>query len=132
MYYLLYSSYATSEFDDLKLKELLIQSREKNKRLGITGMLYFFEGKFIQLIEGEEKEVLQLGKTISTDPRHEHFMILKEGPIANRFFKEWDMGFKSLDPQIFENVKNFKELGDTEKANKESVMYLLEILATNI
>ena len=89
MYYLLYNSYAVKAFDDAALKELLIQSREKNRRLGITGMLFYFNGQFIQLIEGDEAAVRRLGIEIALDPRHKHFMILKEGAIEKRFFTLW-------------------------------------------
>ena len=135
MYYILYNSYAVSEFDDAALKELLIQSREKNKRLAITGMLFYFEGQFIQLIEGDDAAVRQLAIEIALDPRHKHFMILKEGAIEKRFFTDWSMGFKSIDPANFEDVHNFKELNTTGRLNAPSFLYLLEILsrpATNV
>lgn len=129
MYYLIYSSYAAIEFDDDKLKELLIQSRDKNKRLGVTGMLFYFAGKFMQLIEGEEAVIKELGEVISKDTRHQYFWVLKEGPIEKRFFEDWSMGFKSIDPTNFEDVEKFKELNDASGMNVPAFMYLLKILS---
>ena len=62
MYLIIYSSYATSGFREDDLKFLLDSSRENNKKRSITGMMLYFDGKFLQLIEGEEQEVKQLYK----------------------------------------------------------------------
>ncbi len=51
MYYILYSSYATADFTDLELKELLIQSQTKNKTLGVTGMLFFLPANSFNLLK---------------------------------------------------------------------------------
>jgi hypothetical protein len=60
MYFLIYNSYAAVEVHDMLLKQLLIEARDKNKRLNITGMLLYFRQQFIQLIEGEENTVKML------------------------------------------------------------------------
>ena len=127
MYYIIYSSYAVNEFDDNRLKELLVQALEKNETLGITGMLFYFNGQFIQLIEGAETAVRQLANEIAIDPRHKHFMILKEGNAEERFFAEWSMGMKSVDPSNFEDVKSFKELNQPNGAHVGSILYLLKL-----
>ncbi len=129
MYYILYSSYATKDFTDTELKDLLLQSQAKNARLGVTGMLFYFSGKFIQLIEGDEVTVKSLAKTIAQDSRHEYFMILKEGPIEKRFFEDWSMGFKSIDPEHFKDVANFKELNNSAGLGLSPFLYLLNILS---
>ena len=131
MYYLIYNSYATINFDDASLKELLVQARETNEKAGITGMLFYFTGQFIQLIEGDEVLVKQLAQTISKDPRHEHFIILKEGPTEERFFADWSMGMKSIDPKNFEDVKNFKELKQQDGQHIDSIRYLLKLAITD-
>ena len=128
MYYLIYSSYAAQEFNDESLTQLLMQAREKNKRLGITGMLVFFTGNFIQLIEGEEHAVRQLGIEISQDTRHKHFMILNDGLIDNRFFSDWSMGFRSVNPENQHAVECFKELNSPDKKNISSFLYLLSLI----
>ena len=129
MYYLIYNSYAAVEFSDERLKELLIAAREKNKRLGITGMLYFFKDQFIQLIEGDEAVVKQLAATIAADERHRYFVVLKEGDIDQPFFSDWTMGFRAFDPQNFEDVEAFTELKASSELSTSSFMRLLNILA---
>jgi len=128
MYYLIYTSDAAFTFQEDDLKALLLQAQAKNKNLGITGMLYYFDGIFIQLIEGQEIDVKQLGNTIANDERHKNFTIIKEGPVEKRFFKEWSMGFKSISPDNKEEVKYFNELSTNRNQNSASVINLFKIL----
>jgi hypothetical protein len=131
MYYIVYSSYATQPFDDERLKDLLIQSRDKNSSIGITGMLFYFDDKFIQLIEGEEQVVKELSDKIAKDNRHEYFVILKEGEIVDRYFADWSMGFKSIDPNNFVAVEQFKDLNSSTNLETNSFVYLMNILSEN-
>jgi hypothetical protein len=87
MYYIIYSSYATAQFTDEQLKDLLIEARDKNDKNGVTGMLYYFNGQFVQLIEGAESTVRQLAKAIAIDPRHKLFVIIKKAWQKNAFFQ---------------------------------------------
>jgi len=129
MYFLIYSSYAAIDFDDNLLLELLVQAREKNKRLRITGMLYFFANQFLQLIEGEEAVVKNLGLEIAADPRHKYFQILKEGDIDERFFADWTMGFKSIDPENLKDVDQFLELNNPSGLHIATITQLMTILS---
>lgn len=48
MYHLIYASSASKPFSQLELDDLLIKARQNNIRLGITGMLIYRDGNFIQ------------------------------------------------------------------------------------
>src|SRR6187402_2910440 len=96
MYFIIYTSYAAINFNEELLKALLIQSRDKNKAMNITGMLFYFNNTFIQLIEGEEADVKQLYQNISKDTRHKRVVPLKQGERPERYFVDWSMGFKSI------------------------------------
>lgn len=132
MYYLVYNSYAAIEFGDDKLKKLLIQARDKNLRLGITGMLFYFSNQFIQLIEGDEATVKQLAVEIAEDPRHMHFIVLKEGHTDKRYFPDWSMGFKSVSPANFEDVSNFKDLNGAAAQDKSKFLSLLNVMTAEL
>lgn len=80
-----------------ELKNLLIQSREKNKTLDITGMLLYREGTFMQIIEGEKKNVVELYDTILRDERHHGILEVLTGEITERNFEDWSMGFLNMD-----------------------------------
>ena len=73
------------------------QCRSKNARLGITGMLLYKDGNFMQVLEGEDSVVRQLAAEIELDRRHKNFTILTEEPIVQRQFGDWSMAFNHLD-----------------------------------
>ncbi|NHI16371.1 BLUF domain-containing protein [Microbacterium excoecariae] len=93
---LAYSSVAVRPFDDLALAALLAQSREANARAGITGMLLFRAGSFVQVIEGDEAGVRALMARISRDPRHTRVRVLVEGTAPARTFADWTMGYEPI------------------------------------
>lgn len=55
---LVYLSEAVGHFSHLDLAELLAKSRANNSTLGITGMLLFKEGKFLQALEGKRDDAV--------------------------------------------------------------------------
>lgn len=97
MIYLLYISSAVHEMTDAELVTLLQASRENNVRDGITGVLLYKGGNFIQYLEGPEPAVLSLHQRIAHDPRHKGMMTLLSGSLAERHFGTWSMGFSNLD-----------------------------------
>lgn len=96
MYSLVYVSAAVIPFSNVQLIELLQKSRENNEGLGITGMLLYKEGNFMQVLEGEEDSVLSLKARIAADSRHRGMAILRAGAIRHREFSDWSMGFSNL------------------------------------
>jgi hypothetical protein len=101
MHRLIYVSTAKQLLNTDELVEILTKAKEKNSRLGITGMLLYKEGNFMQLLEGEEKIVRDLYETIRLDVRHHDAIILLDEPAEDRLFADWSMGFKDLsDPEL--------------------------------
>jgi len=98
---LVYVSHAAKAFSKPDLVDLLIQSRKNNGSLGITGMLLFKDGNFLQVLEGNRIKVHDLYKKIMLDPRHNKFAALFEGVAKERDFPDWSMGFQDLNaPEI--------------------------------
>ena len=50
---LVYVSAARKLFDEAELSALLTQCRANNARLGVTGVLLYADGNFMQALEGE-------------------------------------------------------------------------------
>jgi hypothetical protein len=96
LYYLVYISTGACEFSKSDLLELLAQSREKNARLGITGMLLHKDGVFQQILEGPEEAVKSLFETIRADKRHRGVIKILDGYQDKRQFPDWSMGFCDL------------------------------------
>ena len=65
-----YSSAAVAPFSERELTELLTIARVNNGRLGVTGMLLYHEGSFLQALEGDERVLDVLFTKISKDKRH--------------------------------------------------------------
>lgn len=101
IYRLVYVSAATTPFSKADLVALLEKARSNNQRLGITGLLLYREGDFLQLLEGEQAAVKALYRTIERDHRHSGTIVLLEEETPERLFAEWSMGFRDLkDPAV--------------------------------
>lgn len=97
--YAVYVSAASREFSKQELSEMLVGFRERNAARGITGMLLYRDGDFMQAIEGPAEGVDALLERISWDERHRAFFPLLSGWRQERAFRDWSMGFRALDPE---------------------------------
>jgi hypothetical protein len=94
---IIYASAATVPFDDDALLKLLETARTNNAKLGITGMLLYHNGSFLQAIEGDADAVDELYDRIVNDPRHGHERMIFYGQEPARSFGDWSMGFSRID-----------------------------------
>ena len=94
LYHLIYQSRAVAPFTDAALAALLLWSRTYNRQVHVTGLLLHSpDGRFLQILEGEDADVRQLYyEHILSDPRHHHCRVLGEGSCAERSFADWSMG----------------------------------------
>ena len=113
MYYITYISAAVEPFTQADLLALLAKSREKNQRLGVTGMLLYKDGDFLQLLEGDEAVVKALYATIRADARHTGPVVLAEGKAEARLFTDWSMGFRDLSDPAVRDMPGFSPFLDT-------------------
>ena len=70
---------------------ILTASARNNPARGITGLLLFNGRNFLQLLEGEERELSALMDTITADPRHSGVSLLDRRGIAVRACPDWAM-----------------------------------------
>ena len=96
MFRIVYVSSASKYFDISEIDVMLERARPKNEVLGITGMLLYKDGNFLQCLEGEEAAVTKLANTISQDSRHSDVLVLMRGPAERRLFPGMPMGFHDL------------------------------------
>ena len=89
------------------LTALLTQSREKNARLKITGLLIYGKREFLQLLEGNKEDIFDLYNTIVKDKRHQQVNLLWDGAIDDRSFKDWSMAFLNIDDINLEKLKGY-------------------------
>jgi hypothetical protein len=81
-----------------ELESLGAAAEEKNRELGVSGVLMASGGLFYQVLEGPEEVVDELYATITADPRHTDLLLLRsESQIQGRLFPDWSMRTLNLD-----------------------------------
>lgn len=94
---LLYVSAARRLWAPSDLTALLRASRARNAGDGITGLLLYHEGVFMQYIEGPPPAVQALHERLHADERHRNLLVLHRSERAQRLFPHWLMGFHRAD-----------------------------------
>ena len=96
LYHLIYQSQALTPFDTPALTALLYKCRAFNRAQYLSGLLLHTpDGRFLQILEGEEAVVNALYyDRIASDPRHHSCRVLGSGACAERSFADWNMGFR--------------------------------------
>ncbi len=108
--FLVYVSSATLLFPGEDLRALLATSRKNNAELGVTGMLLYKDGNFMQVLEGDEGAVRGLYEKIEADPRHGGEITLQQGFVEGRQFPDWSMGFRDLNSPEERSTPVYSEL----------------------
>jgi hypothetical protein len=93
---LVYVSMATRALSDAELLHLLNRARTRNSREGITGVLLYSHGNFIQYLEGPASGVERVYAIIKADPQHHGIIELMREPIQSREFSSWLMAFRNI------------------------------------
>lgn len=103
----LYVSSAVEPMTKTEIDEILEQARRQNALTGITGVLFYLEGNFLQLLEGEDPALEQTFQRIKADTRHRNLIQLWNEDITERSFADWAMGFRLI---TVEDMRNTPEL----------------------
>lgn len=88
-----YLSSARELWAQPQLDELLGAARAWNHPRGVTGMLLYSGGNFIQAIEGPHAAMAETFARINADPRHHNMIVMLDEEIAQRSFPDWTMGY---------------------------------------
>lgn len=96
-YRVVYVSSAVRLFGDAELREVLAVSRRNNTAAGITGLLLYRGGNFIQTLEGTRPAVEDALERIGRDQRHRGIIVVLREAAPVRQFAGWSMGFENLD-----------------------------------
>jgi hypothetical protein len=93
MFKLIYVSSALKRLSSDELMEILDEARRHNGTVGITGVLLYCDGSFMQLLEGPESDVRSLYARIVADRRHTDMRIISTHCASERWMNEWSMAF---------------------------------------
>jgi hypothetical protein len=125
---LTYMSTAAAPFDPAALEDLLRVSRRNNAEAGLTGMLLYLDGHFIQTLEGEAEAVDAKYELISLDPRHRSVFVAMRRTIHERAFPDWTMGFEAYDATRAAGLPGFSDFlaAKSEQDRQRTVAHLGE------
>jgi len=129
---LLYASRAL-DTDPNAIDGILAQSRQYNPTCGITGILCYGGGIFLQAIEGGRMPVSELYGHIQKDPRHKDVVLLHYEEISERRFGGWTMGqvnMSKINTTILLKYAEKPELDPYSVSGKVSLALLEELMAT--
>jgi hypothetical protein len=129
---LLYCSRAVDASPDA-IESILAQSRQHNPATGITGILCYGGGIFLQAIEGGRMQVSELFGTIQKDDRHKDVALLHYEEIFERRFGGWSMGqvnLTKINHSILLKYSEKPELDPYGVSGKVSLALLEDLMAS--
>jgi hypothetical protein len=130
---LIYASRAAKAVDPEELLAILKQSRTRNPACGITGVLCYSEGLFIQVLEGGRGPVNRLYNRIAADSRHAEVQLLGYEDICERRFGGWAMGqvnMARLNPALMLKYSETPTLDPYALPGKVCMAFFEELMAT--
>ncbi|NKE67262.1 BLUF domain-containing protein [Ramlibacter sp. RBP-2] len=129
---LLYASRAVDASPEA-IESILAQSREYNPANGITGVLCYGSGIFLQCIEGGRAAVNDLYGHILRDARHRDVTLLHYEEILERRFGGWSMGQVNISKSNHTQLLKYSEgleLDPYALSGKVSLALLEDLAAT--
>ncbi len=130
---LLYVSRAVNKDSAQAIESILESSRSHNLGHGITGVLCYGGGVFLQAIEGGRDAVNRLYNHIVADERHTDVVLLHYEEIAERRFGGWTMGQVNLSKLNTSIVLKYSERPEFDPygvSGRVSLALLEELMAT--
>jgi hypothetical protein len=123
---IIYMSSSKGIFDEQRLLDLLQLSKRENSRHAITGLLLHKDGSFIQVIEGEKRDIEQLYHNIENDRSHTGIMLLIKEPIQEREFPDWSMAIHNVPSSMANQFSDFftAPAGGDQLSSKAKILLL--------
>ena len=130
---LMYASRAVPAVGQEELVAILRKSKANNPALGVTGVLCFSQGIFLQVLEGGRGAVNRLYNRIAADPRHTEVELLSYAEIGERRFAGWSMGqvnLARLNPALLLKYSERPALDPFAVSGAVSLALFEELMAT--
>ena len=130
---LMYASRAAASVDQEELVAILRKSKANNPAIGVTGVLCYSEGVFLQVLEGGRSAVNRLYNRIASDPRHTQVELLSYAEIGERRFAGWSMGqvdMARLNPALLLKYSERATLDPYAVSGEVSMSLFEELVAT--
>jgi len=130
---LMYASRAVPAVDHEELIAILRKSKANNPAVGVTGVLCFSGGIFLQVLEGGRSAVNKLYNRIASDSRHTNVELLVYEEIGERRFAGWSMGqvnMSRLNPALLLKYSERATLDPFSVSGQVSMALFQELMAT--
>lgn len=130
---LMYASRAADSVNQESLVAILKKSKANNPVTGVTGVLCFSGGLFLQVLEGGRGPVNALYHRIAADPRHRDVLLLSYEEIEERSFAGWAMGqvnLSRINPALLLKYSETAHLDPYAVSGKVSMALFNELVAT--
>ncbi len=88
---LTYQSRAARAPSEDELDSLVSRARRRNNQHGVTGMLLYEDGRYLQTLEGPPTGLDTIWSSIRRDERHQEIEVLSQHLVSARLFSDWDL-----------------------------------------
>ncbi|BBH53110.1 BLUF domain-containing protein [Fluviispira sanaruensis] len=124
----LYRSEQTQKFGEGELEKILSSAHKNNTDHNITGILIRRGIFFLQLLEGDIKNVVDIFSKIKRDLRHKNIEVLLNEGTDSRVFHKWTMGV--IEDSSLSNLPELQKTIDAiiKQKEKDSNVKVIEIL----
>ena len=129
---LLYASRAV-DASAAAIESIFKSARQHNHDQGVTGILVYGDGVFLQAIEGGRQAISDLYGTIQRDARHRDVVLLDYEEITQRRFGGWSMGLvnaSKLNANVLLKFSDRAVLDPYSVSGKVSLALLEELIDT--
>ncbi|MEM5517293.1 BLUF domain-containing protein [Henriciella sp. AS95] len=107
---LIYTSSARHNLKAPHITDILTTSRENNRKAGVTGLLIYHEGTFLQVLEGDKAVLDALYARIRRDWRHSDCKMLLNECVTGRAFAGWSMLYRLGEDMDARHVRQLRDI----------------------
>jgi hypothetical protein len=116
-----------------EVAQLADDAAERNRAVGVTGMLMSSGGIFYQVIEGPVDAVDKLYQKIAADSRHRDVLVLTtQEDVEDRQFPSWAMKKVDLDEESVARLEPIKALLEAIVVQREGMQRLMRVLSRSV
>ena len=126
---LVYVSQAHEQVCYTDIQKILVVSQKNNIDNNVTGLLLYQDHHFLQILEGDEDQVMLIMARVIKDRRNHHLRVLIESQSNKRIFESFPMVFYDGDTDQSTSdlvMKIFATALDKTKNEKEILLQMLQ------
>ena len=116
--------------DEDVIDDIVLPAMVKNRRLNVTGCLWFSPEAFLQVLEGEEATVRMLYEHIKEDRRHDDVHVFSTANIAHRNFQQFRM--RVISDETPESIQELIEEITRHRSRPSQPIRDLELLVSRV